>query len=162
VVPTDYPGFERYAGWLTIPYLAADGHPVSIRFRRPDWTGTEDKKYLGLPHERSRIYGIGSVLGASEDIHVSEGEFDSIVLRKVFGSGVGYPGASNWRPYHRVFYEGFRNVYIHGDGDPAGREFIEKMLGRIRNAVPVYYPDKKDVTDVYVHEGEEALKELIP
>src|SRR5690606_11193015 len=162
VVPTDAPGLERYAGWLAIPYISAAGHPVSIRFRRPDWAGVTDApKYLGLPDEPSRVYNVRSFVEAGEDLYVAEGEFDAIVLNRVFGHAVGYPGANYWKPHHRRLFEGFRKVYILGDGDDAGRQFTEQVANRLRNGVQVYVPQGHDVSSYLVEHGEDALKELI-
>lgn len=162
LVPSDCPGFEKFAGYLSIPFFAADGHVTSIRFRRPDWVSEAGPKYLNIDGERSRVYGVASVLGPWPEAHIAEGEFDSIILRDAFGCAVGYPGATFWEPHHRVFFEGFQKVYIHGDGDEAGRKFVHEMSNRLRNAVPVYYPTGQDATSVYVDGGADALRRLIP
>ncbi|WP_235915495.1 toprim domain-containing protein [Puerhibacterium puerhi] len=161
LVATDYPGFERYAGWLSIPYLAADGHPVSMRFRRPDWVTTDGPKYLGFAEEKARVYNVESFMGSSPDIHIAEGEFDTLILKKVFGSAVGYPGANVWKKHHRVLFAGFSNVYVWGDGDEAGRKFTEEMVARIRSANPVYLPSGEDVTSLYMKHGADGLRGLI-
>ena len=164
MVPDAYPGFEQYAGWLSIPYLVADGHPVSIRFRRPDWDGsTHPAKYLSMPHEPGRIYGVSSFLGASPDLHVAEGEFDSLILKKVFGNGIGYPGATFGRkhPHHRVLMEGFARVFVWGDGDEAGRAFANELAALYRNVVPIYMPSGMDVTDAYLEHGEDKLRAMV-
>lgn len=162
LVPEGAPGLDRYTGWLAIPYISAAGHPTSIRFRRPDWTGdASGPKYLGLPDEPIRVFGSREFVDAGEDLYVAEGEFDALILKKVFGHGVGYPGANAWKKYHRRLFEGFRRVYIFGDGDDAGRQFTEQMAQRLRNGVQVYMPADTDVTDYYIKHGAEALKELI-
>lgn len=161
-VPDNYPGFEMYAEYLSIPYLAADGHVVSMRFRRPDWLTDSGPKYFSMEHEPGRIYGADSIMSGAIDLHVAEGEFDRLILKKVFGAAVGYPGATFWKPHHRVFFRGFRNVYLWGDGDEAGRKFSREMSNRIRNSVQVLLPDGQDVTDLYVKGGAEALERRIP
>lgn len=150
-----------YAEYLSIPYLAADGHVVSMRFRRPDWLTDQGPKYFSMEHEPGRIYGADSIMSGSLDLHISEGEFDRLILKKVFGAAVGYPGANFWKPHHKVFFRGFRNVYIHGDGDDAGRKFAREMSNRIRNGVVVPYRDKEDATDVYVKRGADGLERMI-
>ena len=148
---------------LAIPYLAADGHPVSMRFRRADWLSGQEgkKKYLGFPEEPTRLYNVAALMKPGDTIGVAEGEFDALILDKVLGAGVGYPGVSSWKKHHSKLFEGYGKVYIFGDGDEAGRGFVQSMTNRLRNAVPIYMPEGRDVTDVFLERGIEGIEGLI-
>ena len=161
---------------LAIPYLAADGHPVSMRFRRADWalpqagsvqtgdtikTRLEGPKYLGFPEEPTRVYNVAALMKPGDTIGVAEGEFDALILDKVLGAGVGYPGVSSWKKHHSKLFEGYGKVYVFGDGDEAGRGFVTAMTNRLRNAVPIYMPEGRDVTDVFLERGVEGVEGLI-
>lgn len=163
-VATPLPGHEAYAGKLAIPYVTESG-VVDIRFRCAEQHSCKDyghPKYLSLPGSQTRMYGVTSILEADDMIAVTEGELDAVVLAHCVGiPAVGIPGATNWKPHYRRVLEDFDSVFIFGDGDKAGNEFTSTLVKELDGAVPVRLPDGKDVNDLYLSGGAEAIYSLI-
>lgn len=152
------PAYRRYEGMLSIPYLDRHGDPLTVRFRRlGDGSGP---KYMGLPDDPTRMYGIANIFKAEDTIGVTEGEFDSLLLTKLGLPAVAIPGATNWKRHHRRMLAGFSKVYVFGDPDEAGMEFnraVTKAMPRAR-VVPLR---NGDVTDEYKTGGSDAIWALI-
>lgn len=163
VVADPFPGHGRFQGWLTIPYLDANGAPLSIRFRclaEHDHRELGHGKYMSGFEEPTRVYGVESIHQADDEIHVAEGEFDRLILKKVFGHAIAIPGARAWRNHHRRMLAGFSRVYVWGDPDEAGAEFTQKVTRALRQAKAVRLRGG-DVTDTYRAGGADALRALI-
>lgn len=164
VVSDPFPGHEKFRGWLAIPYLNVDGKPLSMRFRCLENHNHRDffhGKYMSISEEPSRVFNVGAIHRADDEIHVSEGELDALILSKVFdGLGAGFPGARSWSGHHRRMLAGFSRVWVWGDPDDAGAEFVQKVTRSLRNAKGVRLRDG-DVSDTYVAGGAAALHELI-
>lgn len=162
VVVDPIPGHEQYEGWLCIPYLARDGHPLTVRFRRPDWEDDSSRaKYKSLPHDPARLYNVGAIHEAGDTVMLTEGEFDSIVLNSLGLPSVAVPGATNWQMRWSKMLAGFSTIFVWADGDKAGAEMAAKLDRVLPGAVTVPVPDGMDVTDVYMTGGEAAIKELL-
>lgn len=162
VVADPAPGHERMRGFLAIPYLAHDGHPLTIRFRclqQHDHREHFHGKYMSVPDDPARIYNVGAVHAFGDQLHIAEGELDAIVLNKVGLPAVAVPGAQNWAPYYRRMFAGFSRIYVWGDPDEAGADLVNKATRALRaaRAVPI---KGGDVTDIYTTQGAEALHEL--
>lgn len=163
VVSDPAPGHERFKGFLAIPYLNKDGAPLSVRFRCMEEHTHRDfghGKYMSLPDEPARLYGIASIFRAGEEIHLAEGELDGIILNKVGLPAVALPGAHSWSPRHRVMLSGFNRIWVWGDPDDAGADLIRKVTRSMPRAKVVQLRDG-DVTDTYKAGGAEALLDLI-
>ena len=157
------PGHERYRGFLSIPYLSREGAPLSIRFRclqNHDCRANGHGKYLTVPGDVPRMYNIGALFDAGNEIHVTEGEFDALILNQIGLPAVGIPGANSWKPHHRIMLLGFSRVWVWGDPDPAGAEFVNTVTASLRQARGVRLRGG-DVTDTYLAGGAEALLELV-
>lgn len=152
------PAYRRYEGMLSIPYLDKNGDPLTVRFRRlGDGPGP---KYMGLPDDPTRMYGIANIFKADDTIGITEGEFDSLLLTKLGMPAVAIPGANNWKKHHRRMLAGFSNVYVFGDPDEAGMEFNRAVAKAIPRARVVPLRDG-DVTDEFVRGGKDAVWSLI-
>lgn len=164
VVRDPFPGHGRFAGWIAIPYLNKDRKPLSMRFRCPVEHNHREVhnggKYMSLTDEPSRIYNIGAVHRAKDVIHVTEGEFDAMVLEKVGLPAIAIAGAQGWLPHYRRVLAGFNKVYVWGDPDDAGAEFTRKVTQSVRQAQGVRLLTG-DVTDTYIKGGASALLGLI-
>ena len=108
------------------------------------------------------MYGVLSVSNkANQVIAITEGEMDAITLHQVGVPAVGIPGANAWKPHYRAVLEDFPNVYVVGDGDRAGREFITTVLGDIPDATPITPPEGTDVNSLFTDQGKDAVIQLL-
>ncbi|MDG4783224.1 toprim domain-containing protein [Micromonospora sp. WMMD961] len=161
VVLDPLPGHGRFVGWLSIPYLNKDGRPVQIRFRclqEHDHRALGHGKYLTVAGESARMYGVDSIHQAGDEIHVTEGELDRVILRHKLGvHAVAAPGAKNWKGRHRRMLAGFSRIWVWGDPDDAGAEFTQRVTRALRQAKGINLK-QGDVTDTYLAGGVEALR----
>ena len=165
VVTDPLPGHEKFRGMLAIPYLTAAGAPLTLRFRcikDHDHRAFHHGKYMSLPDEPVRMYNVGAVHAATGELHIAEGEFDALVLGKVGYHAVAIPGAQSWRTHHRRMVAGFSKVWVWGDPDEAGSEFVNKITRAVRNASGVRLARADgDVTDLFIKGGADAVRAKI-
>lgn len=157
VVSEPLPGHEGYRGMLAIPYLHRSGHPLTIRFRRLHGDGP---KYMSLTGDRARIYNTAALYQAGAEIHVTEGEFDAMILNQIGLPSIAIPGANGWAYHYSVVLAGFSRVWVWGDPDAAGGKFVSDVSRSLRQARGVRIRGG-DVTDVYLEHGAAALHELV-
>jgi DNA primase len=149
------PGDEPHRGRLTIPTLTATGRVASLTFASLD--GGEPK-YLCDPGAGKRLYNAGVLQVAQEEIHVAEGQIDTITLAMCGLPAVGVTGTSSWKEHYPRLLAGFRIVYIWSDPDKAGDDLAEQ----IRQDLPGTTRRVRltaDVNDVYRAGGDEAIWE---
>lgn len=163
VVSDPFPGHGHFQGMLAIPYLDRLGRPLSIRFRcmeKHDHRENYHGKYNSIKDEPTRVYDVGSIFAAGNTIHVTEGELDAVILHKMGLPAVAIAGAKAWKGHHRRMLAGFNRIWVWGDPDDAGAEFVQRVTKSLRNArgVRLTYGD---VTDTYLALGGEALMELV-
>ena len=104
VVADPHPGHERFRGFLAIPYLDQFGQPLTIRFRCTQQHEHRDfghGKYMGIKDDPARVFNVGAIHRADDEIHVAEGEFDALTLVMAGLPAVATPGASGWQSHHR-------------------------------------------------------------
>lgn len=151
----------NYVGWLAIPYLTHDDEPVQVRFRclrnhvcKENYHG----KYMTLEGDPARVYQVGSIHRATDEIHVTEGELDAIILNLLGYYAVAIPGAQGFQAHHRRMLAGFSRIYVWGDPDEAGASFAQHITRAMSQAVSVRL-EHGDVTDTYIkHGGSAAIK----
>lgn len=163
VVRDPFPGHEKFRGMVAIPYLDRDGKPLSIRFRcieDHDHRESYHGKYMSIAEEPSRVFNIGGIHQAGSEIHVTEGEFDAMILNQIGLPAVAIPGAHGFQGHHRRMLAGFNRTWVWGDPDEAGSEFTNKIVRMLRSAKGVRLKGG-DVSDVYLFDGPERLYELI-
>jgi DNA primase len=163
VVADPFPGHERHRGKLVIPYLDQRGNPLTMRFRcieEHDHRALFHGKYMSLTDDPVRVFNIGAIHRAGEELHVTEGEFDAMVLQRIGLHAVAIPGAKLYRGHHRRMMAGFSRVWVWGDPDDAGAELVAKITRSLRSAKGVRLRDG-DVTDTYLAGGADALLDLI-
>jgi DNA primase len=144
---------------IAIPYLDRHGKPLSIRFRCIEEHEHRDLfhgKYNTVKDEPARCFNIRAIFEAGDELHVTEGEFDAVILNKIGLPAVALPGANNFKPRHRRMLAGFSRIWVWGDPDDAGAEFTNKICRSLRQAKGLRLRDG-DVTDTYLKGGEEAL-----
>lgn len=164
VVSDPHPGHGRYVGWLAIPYLDKNGKPLSVRFRCMETHEHRDfghGKYMSLTDEPTRVYNVGAIHRADDEINVCEGEFDAMILNKLGLPAVAIAGARAWANHHRRMLAGFSRINVWGDPDDAGAEFVQKVTRACRNARGIRLR-AGDVTDTYKNGKAEAIYALLP
>jgi DNA primase len=157
------PGHERFRGFLSIPYLDRDARPLTMRFRcltEHEHREHGHGKYTSITGDPVRMFNVGAVHRADDEIHVAEGELDAIILTRIGLPAVAIPGALLWRAHHRRMLAGFSRVWVWGDPDDAGAEFTTKVCRSLRTAKGVRLRTG-DVTDTYLTGGADALHALI-
>lgn len=163
VVDDPAPGHERFRGFLAIPYLDRNGSPLTIRFRclqQHDHSAYYHGKYMSVTDDPSRVYNIRAVHEADNEIHVTEGELDAVILNQLGLPAVAIPGASGFQGHHRRMLAGFSRAWIWGDPDEAGAEFINKVCRMLRSAKGINNRIG-DVTETYLQGGAETIYQLI-
>lgn len=162
VVEDPIPGHEKFQGMLAIPYLDRYDRPISMRFRclqEHDHRKHYHGKYMSLPDEPVRLYGIKDIFEAGDVIHTTEGELDRIVLKRLGLHVVGVPGAETFAWRHQKMLAGFSRIWHWADPDEAGANLVRTMTKRLRNTKPVKL-EAGDVTDTYKQGGLEALRAI--
>lgn len=163
VVGDAFPEHKRFTGMLAIPYLDRDGHPLTIRFRcleEHDHRAYFHGKYNSMADDPPRMFNIRALWEAKDEIHVTEGEFDALVLNKIGLPAVAIPGAHLFQWRHQKMLAGFSRIYVWGDPDEAGADFAKKLTKRMARAKSVRL-QVGDVTDTYLAGGADALLALI-
>lgn len=164
VVTDPMPGHEMYQGRLTLPYVLNDGTVVSIRYRCKEIHDCKElghPKYLTEPGDDARLYNTPALFAAGQSIHVTEGELDAVTLEHTGWPAVGFPGVQSVKPHHLRLLAGFSQIYVWGDGDEAGQDFVTRIRRTHRRAVGARLPAGEDVTSLYVKDGADALRRAI-
>jgi len=146
------------AGRLAIPSIGPKGNVYNIRFRR---LGDDGPKYLGLAGFETRLFNSRAVLEGPDEIHITEGELDAIVLSQLGLAAVGVCGSNGWKGHHPRLFVGARSVFVWGDGDDAGKNFSRDVAKSLPNARVVRVPGGQDVNGIFSSGGEEAIFDLI-
>lgn len=163
VVGEPRPGHSRYQGWFAIPYLDKDGAPLSIRFRclsQHDHREFQHGKYMSMYEEPTRIFNVRAIHEAGDTLHMTEGEFDAMILCQLGLPAIACPGAHSFTGHWRRMLAGFSRIWVWVDPDDAGSDMANKVTSRLSRA-RVIQPEIGDVTDTYLDGGEEAIFRLI-
>ena len=105
-------GLDKHGKGLTLRFRCMEDH---------DHRAFYHGKMNSLPDDPTRLYNIGAVLKADNEIHLAEGEPDTWVLEKLGYPTLGIPGVHNWKFHHTRILAGFSRVYLWADPDEAGR-----------------------------------------
>lgn len=152
-------------GRLSIPYLTPVG-TVAMTFRCIQEHRCRDierhSKYVKPSGQTAVLYGVKDAFKDTLDIHIAEGELDSITLSELCGlPSIGISGAQYWQVWWKEVLKDFRRVFVYCDGDEAGRSLGNKLVKEIGMAVvPIHLPDGEDVNSFYLKEGPHALREM--
>lgn len=158
---------SEYCGFVTIPYLMPDGHPVAVKFRNlePD----AKPKYLNVGGASSRLFNPRALHDDSLSIHVTEGEFDAIILSQCGLTAVAVPGATQWRDSESdrratrwsTLLQGYESVRVWADNDDAGKGLYEAIADSLVNAERVKFPaEYNDVNEFYLSCGSDGIMEV--
>lgn len=167
VVADPLPGHANFKGMICIPYLDRKSKALTMRFRCPvehDHRASGHGKYMSLPHDPPRPFNVRAIHEAvdarSDELHITEGEFDAMVLNALGLHAIAIPGASLWQPSWRRMVAGFSRVWVWGDPDEAGAEFGRKLTQSMSRAKVVNLKGG-DVSEVFQREGAGALISLV-
>lgn len=142
---------------ISIPYWSWSG-PTQIRFRTVGGEGV-GQKYLGSPGASTRLFNTLVLRGDDQTVYVTEGELDCITAWICGLPCVGIPGANSWKKdYWRLFR--YRTVVVLADAGEAGEKLAEAVRKDIEDTKVVTMP-VDDVNHFFVHNGREALRELV-
>jgi DNA primase len=117
-------------------------------------------KYETMAGDPARTYNVGAIFRADDEIHVTEGEIDTLTLQQIGLHAIAIPGVHNWKARHLSMLAGFSRVYVWADPDDAGADFASRITSALRTAKQVRLKDK-DVNDSLVSYGADYLLDLI-
>jgi len=158
-------GHKNAKGRLSIPYQTPAG-VIGFTFRCiQDHNCKEIDKHSkywkpgGSPPE---LYGVLDVFKDTLDIHIAEGEIDTITLSELCSlPALGFPGATNWRPWWKNVLQDFQRVFVWSDPDVGGDSMINKLQKELgRSAIHVQLPEGYDVNALYLERGPEFVRGL--
>jgi len=139
---------------ITIPYIAS-GSVVNIRGRKM----SGETKYLTPPKSTTRLFNTDALFQADQ-IVVTEGEFDALLLEQMGYAAVGCPGANVWQDSFTQYTASAKRVYIVFDNDSSGRAGLEKIQEQIGHRArgttvpPLHGPeDHNDISDWILQQG---------
>ena len=166
VVADPIPGHEIYTGRLAIPYLGLNPDTGETECWHFKFRCVEDHSCKEAGHGKytaqaapTRMFNVGAITEAVDEIHVTEGELDAIILNQCGFPAVAIPGANNWKWHYGRLLAGFNRVYIWGDPDAAGAEFVTTVSNAVRNNSAAVKLDGGDVNETYLRGGLAALQE---
>jgi DNA primase len=149
-------GHDPYRGCISIPSCGPSG-VYGLRFRNLG----DGAKYIGLSGVATRLFNIRDIHTASDDICITEGEFDSVILSQCGLKSVGVSGANSWKKHHPRMMAGFQRIFIFGDGDKAGMDFSKAVNDSLSNGIRIMMPAGQDVNDFYLKSGVDGIVSLL-
>lgn len=160
----------RFADCIAIPYFDARHRWRSTRYRhlRPN----APRKYDAAKGTKGHLYGIEFV--NEPVVAITEGEFDSLILRQMGFASVAIAGVHGWDRDWRWLFRNCDLVLVVMDSDtarerPDGEEYqpgqdaqkkVAGAVGLVTDVQPVDLPLGMDVTDLYLTDPD-ALRELM-
>lgn len=148
-------------GMVSIPYNTPTG-PVALRFRRPP-EREGGPKYWQPEGSKLTIFNTPAFFESEETIAITEGEVDCMTLVQAGIPAVGIPGASAWKDFYELLFEGYESVLICADNDDtgAGKKFAAKLAQQVPGADIRLFPEGHDVNSFFCEFGREALREFM-
>lgn len=136
---------DSLAGMVTLPYHTA-GNVVAIRGRtwpytEADFAGWDDEpyepakgKYKTVAGTQARLFNADAMWG-TDDVVITEGEFDALVLEQEGFPAVGVPGANSWQEAWDDYIKPLKRVYLVFDRDAAGEKAANTLVERFGTKV---------------------------
>lgn len=161
----DYAPHSSYAGWLSIPYIVVGEGVVGFKFRR---LGEGNPKYGAPTNQKSHLYNVRDLEEESDVLVICEGEFDTLIVSQILKvPAVGCPGVASWKQHFGKMVVGYDRVLIVGDNDDKadgtnpGQDFARRVAQEVPNSQIVQLPSGMDITDCYLTEGPDKLRERL-
>lgn len=141
---------------IVIPYLTIEGVPRYIKRRSTDGS---KPKYIGTSGYSPIMFNVRDII-KSDILHVTEGEFDCMILAQCGFNAVGIPGADAVDSVTGTMLEGVNGLVVWPDGDPTGSNMVDKLKA-LTMRIPVVevqeIGDGEDVNSKYLSEGEFSI-----
>ena len=157
-----YPPYGRSTtSAISIPYLDENGRDPQIRYRvgldsdgdRFRWKKGSKTRPLGLNH-------LGYLREQGYVIFV-EGETDYAALTLNGYPVQGIPGAGNWRPEWKRYYQDIPTQYIWKEPGQGGEAFVAKLVESFPELRVIDAPPgAKDPTELALRTGPDAFREM--
>ena len=161
----DYAPHSSYAGWLSIPYIVVGEGVVGFKFRR---LGEGNPKYGAPANQKSHLYNVRDLEEESDVLVICEGEFDTLIVSQILKvPAIGCPGVASWKQHFAKMAIGYDRVLIVGDNDDKadgsnpGQDFARRVAQEVPNSQIVQLPSGMDITDYYLTEGPDKLRERL-
>lgn len=161
----DYAPHSSYAGWLSIPYIVVGEGVVGFKFRR---LGDGNPKYGAPANQKSHLYNVRDLEEESDVLVICEGEFDTLIVSQILKvPAIGCPGVASWKQHFAKMVMGYSRVLIVGDNDDKadgsnpGQDFARRVAQEVPNSQIVQLPSGMDITDCYLTEGPDKLRERL-
>lgn len=161
----DYAPHSSYTGWLSIPYIVVGEGVVGFKFRR---LGEGSPKYGAPANQKSHLYNVRDLEEESDVLVICEGEFDTLIVSQILKvPAIGCPGVASWKQHFAKMVMGYSRVLIVGDNDDKadgsnpGQDFARRVAQEVPNSQIVQLPSGMDITDCYLTEGPDKLRERL-
>lgn len=159
------PGWERFVGMMSIPYLTPGG-VMAIKFRRIEGDGP---KYDAPSGQSARLFNAGALAHTDSDtVLICEGELDAIVGTHALGvPSVGRPGGGTWLEHWCRCFADFDRVLIVADNDDKedgsnpGLKSAKKVQSLIPESQLVLPPLGMDLNEWVTEAGADEVREAI-
>lgn len=161
VVTDPEPEHVAYRGMIAIPYLGRPSKDAPLetwQMRFHCFQPHEHNfhgKYNTMKGDSPRLFNTQHLYGSGNVIHLTEGEFDAMILNKIGLPAIAVPGAHSWAPRHKFALAGFSRIFLWADPDEAGAELSHTIRRDLRHTVTIKL--EADVTDTYKAGGAGAL-----
>lgn len=129
-------GGDILTNHIVIPYFVA-GNAITFRGRAlsPD----APTKYVTLKGHKAYLYNSDTVWEKKNELAITEGEFDAIMLQQLGIPAVGVPGASSWQDNWDTYVEPamVSRLYVCMDNDDVGKKSASKLAARFNGRAKV-------------------------
>lgn len=166
---------DSLGGMITIPYHTA-GNVTAIRGRTWPFTDADFEQWLGDPYDpfknkyktcsgtSARLFNVDACWNTDE-IFITEGEFDALVLAQQGYPAIGVPGADAWQDAWDDYLTPLKRVWLVYDRDAAGEKGAQKLVDRLGTKVRrVHLSDegtKCDPTMFFAENGLDQFQALL-
>jgi hypothetical protein len=142
---------------LRIPYLAADGDEMAVRFR----IAMDGDRFRWRKGSKPCLYGLHRLADARAAGYVVlvEGESDAHTLWYHGIAAIGLPGATNWQEDRDAkWFDGIETIYINIEPDNGGQA-VKKWLARssIRSRAKLIELATKDPSAMHIADPKKFL-----
>ena len=159
----DVPGYERFAGMMSIPYVTPGG-VVAIKFRR---LNGDMPKYDAPSGQHARLFNVAAFQAPGDVIAICEGELDALVCTSVVGvPAVGTPGTTFLEHWPRCFADHARVLIVadndeKDDGSNPGLKHAKSVQKQIPNSQIIMPPVGLDLGEWVLECGPEAVRKAM-
>lgn len=164
---------DSLSGMITIPYMTA-GNVSMIRGRswpyaEEDWEEWTQERYAPPPMKYKTSAGVNTrlfnsdVVWNAEEVLVTEGEFDCMVLEQEGYTVVGVSGANAWQDAWDGYMTNMKRIFLVFDRDKAGEDGSKKLVERFGSKVRrVHLSEEGQKCDptMFFHEQQHTKQEF--